>query len=678
MSNLKIKDPMRRGLAIRLLIHEPDPETRSALIECLGDSNAWVRREAAEALAALGGEGVVEALMGVLNDAIDEVREASIRGLSQQSEFKAHAVLIQALGDKSTVVKKAAEDALVARGEPVRDAVIAALHRQEPRSPLSNHEETSPRQQRRDPAHRRRRTGAANVLVRLGDPFSINALIQTLGDENSTLSSTVQRALMARGAETHEAMLTALKSTNPKRRRAASQVLAVTAKQSATGVLLEALRDDVCFSGATQALSRLMVSHAVEPIIHAFEDLKSWGVHFEEAFSVAAMKALLPDSWEPLIRALQSAPPRSRERIARLLGSLGDNRAVEPLSRALTDEDPDVRHAAALGFQNLFFANADVSHHAIEILKTAVENDENLRVQAMALVAINRVAQKLPLEVIEGLMPSYLKAAMSKDRKLRSAATWGLGKLGHSAALEVLLRRLKDPVDEIRRHASAALEVIGDERAVPDLLRLAQRKEPTARYAGMALVKMSPHKQQGELVQRLNAEGSDSCLKGVIIALGRRDPPGLAELSYLLEEGTPMVRAEAARKLQQLAAPQVSEKMLAALSDSNVKVRKQAAAYFEVVKIPGAIKHLIEALADEDEYVRERAALALGSSGDPRAVTPVLSARDDAEGKVRLATARALVALDETEAAASLAVELTNDSDSRLRGGAWGLLQALL
>ena len=83
-----------------------------ALIQALGDLSENVRRAAAEALGKLGDPQAVPALIKALGDDWNAVRRAAAEALGKLGDPQAVPALIQALGDRSENVRRAAQQAI--------------------------------------------------------------------------------------------------------------------------------------------------------------------------------------------------------------------------------------------------------------------------------------------------------------------------------------------------------------------------------------------------------------------------------------------------------------------------------------------------------------------------------------------------------------------------------------
>ncbi|WP_335110690.1 NACHT domain-containing protein, partial [Nostoc sp.] len=113
--------------------------------------------------------------------------------------------------------------------------------------------------------------------------------------------------------------------------------------------------------------------------------------------------------------------------------------------------------------------------------------------------------------------------------------------------------------------------------------------------------------------------------------------------------------------------PQMSQKLIAALKDSNSDVRYYAASALGKIGNAEAVPELIAALKDSESDVRGCAASALGKIGNAEAVPELIAALKDSESDVRGYAASVLGNIGNAEAVPELIAAL-KDSNSDVRG----------
>jgi HEAT repeat protein len=250
--------------------------------------------------------------------------------------------------------------------------------------------------------------------------------------------------------------------------------------------LLQRLGDEVSIvrAAASKALGKLgfgaeaqLLSEALQANTEAVKQLRARIAGGEERL------------WRPLLAALADSKA-DRAAVSRLLGALGDVRAVEPLLQRLGDGAKDVRAAAceALG------ALGDV--RAVEPMLPLVEPEPGFGygdIQTAACVAL----AKLGCERIWEKIPGMLK---SQNEVARVAACEAMGILGGERAVRTLLRQLNREDSSVRAAACKALGRIGDARAVNAIIQLTlqEKHQEVLEAAQEALNRLLPAPQQGE------------------------------------------------------------------------------------------------------------------------------------------------------------------------------------
>jgi len=314
----------------------------------------------------------------------------------------------------------------------------------------------------------------------------------------------------------------------------------------------------------------------------------------------------------------RSAPESCRHTAAEALGQIGAL-AVEHLSSALFDPNPDIREAAA------------------------------------------RVLGKVGAPAIDSL------GAVLEDPAagVREAAVQSLGDIGDPRAAEILAPILMDPAVGVRQAAAKALAKVGwapEAGAVGEAYRLVERREwgECVKLGALAVDPLiAALKRRNRGVRRAAAEtlgliADPRAVKPLVAALGDPDEP---------------VRKAATEALVKMMVP-AAKPLAAALTDSNPTKRRLAreildrtgwspdrnaagASYWiacrqwaNCVEIGArAVTPLVWALENDDRVGRTQAAAALGSIGSPRAVQPLCAALTDQDGDVRRHAASALIAL---------------------------------
>jgi HEAT repeat protein len=253
---------------------------------------------------------------------------------------------------------------------------------------------------------------------------------------------------------------------------------------------------------------------------------------------------------------------------------------LQPVIRALEDENPQVRMAAASALGEIGPETGVVS----ALIRALGDNDTRAGERAAAVLA--QISGPI-------LVPDFIESLRDLDGDVRANAAYALGVIGPEAkeAVPYLIEALEDEDDDVRKNVVVALEKIGPEPGViPTLIRAMEDESAFVRVTATQ-------------------------------ALGRIGPEAVPALIEALQDEDSTTRKNAANALWYVYAnheigPETREVVLA----------------------------LIQALQDEDRFVREMAAYALGGIGPEasEAVPALITALMDDEGQVTYFSSHAL------------------------------------
>ena len=149
---------------------------------------------------------------------------------------------------------------------------------------------------------------------------AIASLIQDLADQNVSVKVNAVKTLVEIGEPAVEPLIHSLESSDPKIRE-----------------------------NAAQALGRIGDERAVEPLVKVMNNPNEILPPRENA--IFALGEIGKPAVESLIQAMENENPQIRARAAEALSKIGDERAIEPLDRALHDKYGMVRDAARMGLR---------------------------------------------------------------------------------------------------------------------------------------------------------------------------------------------------------------------------------------------------------------------------------------------------------------------------------------
>ncbi len=253
-----------------------------------------------------------------------------------------------------------------------------------------------------------------------------------------------------------------------------------------------------------------------------------------------------------LIEALGGDDDLTRQRAALALGDLGGAEAVAPLIRALGDPLAAVREAAA---DSLALLGPPAVGPLVELIESP---EASGKYEERPMTVIGAGGRRWEIKTRQDLRRVYAAAI--------------LGEIGDPAAVEPLVRALRDADGDLRCQAAGAIAKFGS--------------------------------------------------------------AGVGPLTAVLADPNPDTRIVAAGVLGDTGEAAAVEPLVGALRDGNADVR--GAAGGALIRLGGAaVERLIAATKDADRNVRLYAAGALKYIGDPRAIEPLqeLARSADAEEK---------------------------------------------
>ena len=173
--------------------------------------------------------------------------------------------------------------------------------------------------------------------------------------------------------------------------------------------------------------------------------------------SVNSKKKQVKKSFEELLTDLKTSnSEKVRYNAARILGEMGDSKAVEPLIEVLKhDKNGSVRLYAARALGRL--GGAIVVEPLVEAL-----NDENPQVCITATDAL--------IEIGDVATDALIASLDHEKVNVRCDATRALGEIGNKKAVDKVINMLYDEWVNVRIYAVTSLGKLNDTKAVPALI----------------------------------------------------------------------------------------------------------------------------------------------------------------------------------------------------------------
>lgn len=312
---------------------------------------------------------------------------------------------------------------------------------------------------------------------------------------------------------------------------------------------------------AAQELIKLGAD-ALPPLIEALQtqDLNLAAIYQQ-------ILARIPAASPELIKALKSAHPIIRGRVAEVFAVSKDKSAIPALIEALQGEYFTVRARAALALANI--GDARVIPQLFPLLK---DNEDEVRIAACA--AIGKFCDPSTFDEITEVLLDDPKI------EVRQAAAKALGETRHPAATPFLMEALRDSFWWYERENSAdvlltAIENMGGEVVEPLIEALGDREGTVRKFAAAILGNLRDIRAIEELgmtLYDLHHEVSQAAAE----ALAKFGEPAVGVLSEALTHPEAAVREHAVIGLGKIRDVRVPSLLIEMLSDPDREVQKQA------------------------------------------------------------------------------------------------------
>jgi len=403
-----------------------------------------------------------------------------------------------------------------------------------------------------------------------------------------------------------------LQQAEPEARRVAVQQIGKVPGRDAPELLLRALGDEdwrVRKDGAAMAPALDRREDVVIALIAALEETANIGLRNA---AVEALVAVGPDAVDAVVEAVGRLDADARKLAVEVLAGIPDVGGVGALVRCLSDDDANVRVAAAEALGNASLAGEETRDLAARALVASLATGDSFLTIA-AFDSLARLEARLPWSIFE---------PYSRDPLLRRYALAAAASSCDPDAVRALATATGDPSPTIAREGIVALgELVAAhpaEALLLDVARVAFRHAPEGQrnVRRAALDAEDPRARGGALV-----------LLGLLRDIG--DVPTLVEA---LAEDDVAERADFALRLF---GPTAVGPLLAFAAFSRPPVR--VAAFALVVSLDGADVALVRAalrrgLEDPSPEVLAAAVKALGPLGeaeDLRRIAPAVGHQDE-------------------------------------------------
>ena len=297
------------------------------------------------------------------------------------------------------------------------------------------------------------RARVAEVLEQTKDPRAAPALLEALRGEFYTVRGRAARALgaIAEGAAV-QPLLEALADSEPEVRLGALVGLGHFKDPRTFDRMADLLLEDPQIEvrqAAASALGGTQHPQALPYLMVALRDPFWWYEREQEAVVLLeAIATMGTQAVDPLLEALGESEMTVRRFAARLLGRIGDPRAIEPLGLALYDMHFEVGQAAAESL-------AGFGPAGLKLLAEALHHPEAwLRQHAIAGLALSGDKR---------ILPPILEMLKDPEREVQKQAILALGELKDERARSALQAIAVDRRDrEFSSLARRAIELLGE------------------------------------------------------------------------------------------------------------------------------------------------------------------------------------------------------------------------
>jgi HEAT repeat protein len=238
--------------------------------------------------------------------------------------------------------------------------------------------------------------------------------------------------------------------------------------------------------------------------------------------------------------------------------------AQRPVLDALSDGEPNVRFAAAVGAGRLQIKLA------YEPLQNMVQ-DRDLRVRAAVIFALHRLGDTRFSHKLEQL-------AQDPDPKVRASTAQVLGLLHEPTAARVLVPMLMDPVAAVRLQAAEALWRLGNEEGLTDLVAATVSAYPDDEIiAVIALAEPRDQRVLGHVSGLLTSDYPEVCLAAARAAGMLGSDEGWAVAVPAVKSSDPRQRALAALAMGAIGRSDLQPYLATLLKDPETYVKICAA-----------------------------------------------------------------------------------------------------
>ncbi|MCF6159641.1 MAG: hypothetical protein E3K32_13975 [wastewater metagenome] len=456
--------------------------------------------------------------------------------------------------------------------------------------------------------------------------------------------------------------------------------------------------DPTIRSSAAVSLLGLNLLHAQEPLVKILKNgteredvqisvIKAFGFTRDDrateilidllnsesaAIQTAAAEALEMLNTRNAIRKMSEAlidphrPSKVRILLAEALGNTNDRDAVDPLIRALTTHDYELREVAMTSLSKItkqtgsndsawwkewWHRNKTKTREQWleDILSKQEENTRKLesKMGQLRLEVAQKTIKLLELRSDKTDSKLLIDALQSEYSEVRIFAAKELTKIKDPSVMSALSDAVTDKEEQVRIEVVQALGETDNKKAIYPLTQALHDESFTVREkVAKSLGKLGKREAEDTLILALRNNTHLSVLCTIIESLGQLGGVKSVEplIAYLTHK-EPKVRECTAVALGKIRDARAVEPLIIALGDEQERVRWYAADSLGKIGDPVCVDSLIKLLSDSSARVRESAIMALEQVGNQQAIDSLIKALQDVDRRVAEQAAESLISI---------------------------------
>ncbi|HNW33900.1 MAG TPA: HEAT repeat domain-containing protein, partial [Candidatus Ozemobacteraceae bacterium] len=681
---LKSRNHDLRYIACEAIGNLHEPQSVNIVLPILKDPDFEVRLKAIEALGRIGSTAACDQLLVMLGEDNERLRLATIQALGQIKNPNAVDAMIDIFQVSTPQIK---EKIIWSLSEIASDRAV---------DPLLNLSQNFNAKQTQL---------AIEAFSKIKSPKACRFILSILDRADKTVRIKAIEALGEIGEKaTAGNLVPFLDAPEPELKIAAAQALGKIGNPVAIDPLVNRLSDserDVRLH-AIEALGMIRGAKAIPALV------KSLGEQDEQIVSKAewALCELQEMAIEPLTKALSTESPAVVPSLVRVMGRIGNIRAIFPLIKVLETAGDTLKHTVADSLLTIdrhltddnpisvilkegyawaqfsiatALAQMDDERAFALLIKIAKEtlNDKDFKklagipdkrivessMQILHLIKLN-VAQLFSKVGNDKAIPVIREFFAHGDASQRQWCVEALGGIQTEGALDALIDILKKPEFQIPLDLlSKQLIASKSRKLVEKLLLAASHPAEPVRYAIASVLGETRDPRAIRTLSQLVKDPADKVRGAAIEAIGKIGttaavPPAIDALKDAVEA----VRAKAAQVLGELKDTAAVEFLEKTTNDTSELVRQlsvKSLAQMADARVPDII---IKALTDKSAIVRGTAVEMLGQRKDRVALPHLIKSLEDSAESVREKAAAALAMIGDTQAVMPLLARLDDPS----------------